>query len=260
MRLSASSRDLRLSLLVASLNICVFVSSDLKAQVTVNANTGAGSGIVMTESTTPVSTSTNQDAIFSDFTTHRLRVINNNASSSIPLATFPCVTSQGCIVYAGGLSSPYVETSLTLTTVASGVTAGPALLAGSTAPGWGGVSLDLQGYSVVNEMTAVTGANAPVQNELVILNTSSASTVQIATTSTTTGLEGICIANCSSGATNAQIARSGIASCKFDVRHNHRRLRCGVNHKRRRWSVSRLGELRGLPVDRSAGFGSGKFL
>lgn len=171
----------------------------------------------MTESTNGVSTTTGQDSIFSDLSTHRLRVINNGASSSVPLATFPCATSQGCIVYAGGSTSPYVETMLTFTTVTSGVTAGLPLLQGSTAPGWGGAGLDLQGYPIVNEMTGATGANAPVQYELVIISTGSASTVQIATTTTTTGIEGICAANCSSGATNAQITRSGIASCKFDA-------------------------------------------
>jgi hypothetical protein len=131
------------------------------------------------------------------------------------LATFPCATSQGCIVYAGGTASPYVETSLTLATAAAGVTAGLPLLAGTSAPGWGGAGLDLQGYAVVNEMTAVMGANAPVINQLVILSAGSASTVQVATTGSTTGVEGICIANCTSGASNAQIARYGVAGCKF---------------------------------------------
>jgi hypothetical protein len=44
----------------------------------------------------------------------------------------------------------------------------------------------------------------------------SGATVQVATTTATSGVIGICVNNCTASASNAQIAREGTVLCAFD--------------------------------------------
>lgn len=74
--------------------------------------------------------------------------------------------------------------------------------------------LDLQQNALLIEVT--NNSTAPVVNELVILTTvGTASEATVASTTSKTGIVGICLVNCATTGT-AVIATAGVAACKFD--------------------------------------------
>jgi hypothetical protein len=184
-----------------ALLLCLALSTGLSAQNGITATqvagttTGAGSGV---------------DAMWADNTDKRWKMNNNNTGAQ-DVAAWACPTALGGIMYAGAaVSGVDAESCLSLGAV------GIPLLAGSSAPQWGGSStyLDLQQNALVTEFT--NNSSGTTAGLLVIFVTSSgASQVETALTTTTQGVEGICVAGCSTSGT-AQIARAGIASCQFD--------------------------------------------
>lgn len=73
--------------------------------------------------------------------------------------------------------------------------------------------LDLQQNALLTEITN-NGSSAPATNKLVVL-TGSPATATKASVSTTTGIVGICLVNCTTSG-NAVIAIGGVATCNFD--------------------------------------------
>jgi hypothetical protein len=159
-------------------------------------STGAGSGV---------------DAMWADNTDQRWKMNNNNTGAQ-DVAAWACFSNLGGIMYAGALvSGVNAESCLSLNS-----DAGVPLLAGSSAPQWGGTStyLNLQQNALVSEFT--NNSAGTTAGLLVIFVTSgSSSQVKTALTSTTQGVVGICVAGCSTSGT-VQIAREGVASCAFD--------------------------------------------
>jgi hypothetical protein len=79
-----------------------------------------------------------------------------------------------------------------------------------------GENIDLQANATLIEIPNYS--TAPVANELAIttpFGSGTTSSVTVATTSSTTGVVGVCVGNCSTSG-SAQIAREGVVSCKFD--------------------------------------------
>ncbi len=186
----------------------------LHAQVTVNANPAGSSGMTMTEGVVPTGITSSQDAIFASSTLQRVAVLNHGATTSSPLAVWPCDSTKGvgCISYSSGAS--FGETALSL-----GSTLGIPLLVGSGAPQWGGSSANpywnLQQIAIVSEYVA-NSTSPPQVNKLVTFTPVSGSAQARLANSTTGSIEGICLTNCSAGST-AQIGREGTAACTFDT-------------------------------------------
>ncbi len=181
--------------------------------MTVNTTgTGTVNGITMTAGSAP-SAPTGADILWSDTTDGRLKMYNHYAGvgSGIDVAGWPCRTTVGGIVYTStNGSSVNVETCLPFASAL-----GLPLVAGATAPMWGGTNLDLQQNGLVTEFP--NNSVAPVVNKLVIFaaSTSPAQVTHAATTSTQ-GIEGICIGNCTTSG-NAQVVREGVTNCIFDT-------------------------------------------
>ena len=138
-------------------------------------------------------------------------MVGNGSSSAFPLMVWPCTTQTGGIVYSLSSSPMNTENCLPLPSPA---VPGVPLLVGSSAPQWGATYLDLQANPLVTEIQNNSAGTS--QNKLAILITSATSSqVKTAVSSTTDGVEGICVGGCGASGT-AQIARQGIASCVFD--------------------------------------------
>ncbi len=73
-------------------------------------------------------------------------------------------------------------------------------------------NLDIQNFAILSELTNAA-SNFPGANQLAIL---SGATLKVATTTTTSGVIGICVNNCTASASNAQIASEGTVLCAFD--------------------------------------------
>jgi hypothetical protein len=198
----------RNSLLTSPAILCLLTSSfltfapPLSAQNGITATqvtgstTGAGAGI---------------DALWADNTDKRWKMNNNNAGGQ-DVAAWVCPGSLGGIVYAGtAVSGIDAESCLPLSS-----DAGVPLLAGSGVPEWlqSGTYLNLQANPAVSEITNYS-AGTTADLLVVLVNASGTTEAETATVSSIQGVEGICVANCSTSGT-AQIARYGIATCTFD--------------------------------------------
>jgi hypothetical protein len=125
------------------------------AQVTVNTGGGGGNGMLMTEGSSAITTTSGFDSIFADSGTHRVKIINYGGSAFV-LATWPC-TTVGCIPYGTTLVSTVApETAL------PGNTTGTAMLTenSSGTPAWVAVPANTSATAStwLNSYNASTGA------------------------------------------------------------------------------------------------------
>ncbi|HTQ97903.1 MAG TPA: hypothetical protein VMH89_13920, partial [Candidatus Acidoferrum sp.] len=146
--------------------VCLFITSILCIPL------AAQNGITANESGT-ITGAANVDALWADSTDHRWKMNNdaNSGSTGVDVAIWACPTQLGGIVYAGtAVSGIDTENCLSLAG-----TAGIPLLAGSSAPQWGGnstVSLDLQNWAVVGEVLNETVTGTIVNTLAKITSTS----------------------------------------------------------------------------------------
>jgi len=171
-------------------------------------------GISAAEGSPISSPASPNDYLWADSAGKRWKVSNNGGATQA-LSVWACPTQSGGIVYSVAPtngSDMNTETCLSLPAIP---TSGIPLLIGSSAPQWGAANLDIQGNALVSEISP-NSTNLPQTNQLVVLNTVSGnSTVANAGTSSTAIVEGICMTNCNNAALVPQIARAGIAGCKF---------------------------------------------
>jgi len=172
-------------------------------------------GISATEGAAITGRVAGTDYLWADSTALRW-MLSLNGNSPLPLMAWPCTSTSlsAGIVYSGTIPSGSNVPSETCLYFPVPAVAGVPLLVGSSAPQWGATYLDLQANPLVTEIQ--NNSAGTTLNKLAILVTSGTSSqVRTALTSTTEGVEGICVAGCGSS-NNAQIARQGIASCVFD--------------------------------------------
>jgi hypothetical protein len=183
--------------------VCFSLSVRLSAQNGITANQGS-----------PITGAAGVDALWADSTDSRWK-LNNNNNGPQDVAIWACPTEAGGIMYAGtAVSGVDAESCLSLSS-----SLGLPLLAGSSAPEWGATNsyLDLQSNALVSEFP--NNSAGTTSNYLVTLIASTGASpvtqVETASSSQTSGVEGICVNGCGTTGT-AQIAREGIASCVFD--------------------------------------------
>jgi len=189
--------------------VCLFITSILCIPL------AAQNGITANESGT-ITGAANVDALWADSTDHRWKMNNdaNSGSTGVDVAIWACPTQLGGIVYAGtAVSGIDTENCLSLAG-----TAGIPLLAGSSAPQWGGnstVSLDLQNWAVVGEVLNETVTGTIVNTLAKITSTSTTGAIQAGTGDSFVPTFVVLAGAGKTG--NAQLALSGQANCKMDA-------------------------------------------
>jgi hypothetical protein len=153
----------------------------------------------------------NFDYLWADSTVLRW-MVSLDGGTAVPMSIWPCGSLAGGMVYSTTNTGTDLETCLPYPiTIDTGVP----LLVGSAHAQWGSTYLNLQANPLVAEL-ANSATSSTATNFLVIM-TGTSNQVKTALTSTTQGVEGICIGGCGGAVgTVVQIAREGIAGCAFD--------------------------------------------